>query len=154
MQAKETQVHVFTVDQTCAISECASQKSAIEFSPEYIIQQKMLGNDMITVKYDTTIILGKFTWENGIHNPKLLLLRTNGILSNKNHSLKEKNEMANAIYKSLCPLVGTRGYELRQLCGSSGDRDYLTCINCFIEIFNGLINLDHDLYLHIGVVLL
>ena len=34
--------------------------------------------------------------------------------------MEEKNAMARDIYKLLRPVAGKRGYELRQLCGSSG----------------------------------
>ena len=74
---------------------------------------------MVSVNCDATIILGNFTLENGTHNSKLLLLRTNGILSNAKYPLEEKNAMTSAIYKSIRPLAGKRGYELRQFCGSS-----------------------------------
>ena len=43
--------------------------------------------------------------------------------------------MASAIYKSLCPLAGKQGYELRQVCGSSrrliaaSDKDMLRVLS-------------------------
>ena len=87
-------VEVITVDQIYSTQESSHLKGDVQFDPEYIVHQKMFGNEDMNPNVDATIILGNFIKEDGDLPPKLLLLRFNSMLSNTSAGLQDKNSTA------------------------------------------------------------
>ena len=117
---RDVAIEVITVDQVFTAEEVDNMAPNIHNDIEYILRQKLFGNEDIRTNVDANIILGIMSKEEADIAPKLLLFWSSSMLANLIQNQESKNETATNIYSTLRLCAGKRGFEIRRFGGSSG----------------------------------
>lgn len=114
---------------------------------QFFLHHNQIINMFVNSKtWHYTIILGTFSMEESIKSPKLLLLRSSGMLCNVLFPESKKDKSAHDIYKQLRSYAGRRSFEVRSTCGSSGSVNAETDKNLmfFLNYHKGIFPILHE----------